>query len=89
MKTVDRLQYLKKNLTPKKIIDATFPVFIKNTPVKSGNARRRTISYDNSIIANYSYATRLDEGWSKQSPQGMVKPTIQAARDYIKKVIGK
>lgn len=46
----------------------------KLTPVKSGNARKRTTLKGNSIQANYPYAQRLDEGWSKQAPKGMTKP---------------
>ncbi len=52
-------------------------VFVKETPVRSGNARRNTKYQKNKkqINANYPYAQRLDEGYSKQSPEGMVKPT--------------
>lgn len=58
--------------------------FFKNkTPVRSGNARSRTQTVDKRIGANYGYAGRLDEGWSKQAPQGMSDPTI----DYFEKQI--
>jgi hypothetical protein len=46
----------------------------KLTPVKSGNARRKTTLQGNTIKANYPYAQRLDEGYSKQAPKGMTKP---------------
>lgn len=49
--------------------------FVKDTPIRSGNARRNTKLRGSTIEANYAYAKRLDEGWSKQSPQGMTKPT--------------
>lgn len=49
--------------------------FVKNTPIRTGNARRNTKRNKDTIVANYPYAKRLDEGYSKQSPQGMVKPT--------------
>lgn len=55
--------------------------FVKATPVRSGNARRRTKLKNNTIEANYPYAKRLDEGYSKQSPEGMSKPT----EDFIQK----
>lgn len=51
--------------------------FIKNTPKRSGNARRNTRLQDNKIIADYAYSQRLDEGYSKQAPEGMTKPTEQ------------
>lgn len=52
-------------------------VFIQNTPIRSGNARRNTSLRNNNktIVANYPYAQRLNEGYSKQSPQGMTTPT--------------
>ena len=50
-------------------------VFVKNTPIRSGNARRSTSLQGKTIKANYNYAKRLDEGYSKQAPDGMVKPT--------------
>ena len=54
--------------------------FVENTPIRSGNARRKTRLQGKTINANYPYAKRLDEGLSKQSPEGMSKPT----EDYIK-----
>lgn len=88
MKTSKRLDYIKKNITSKKLIEAGYPVFVKSTPIKTGNARRHTLKNDQSITADYPYAKRLDQGYSKQSPNGMVSPAIKAMRDYIKKIIG-
>jgi len=51
--------------------------FIKNTPKRSGNARRNTRLQDTKIIADYAYSQRLDEGYSSQAPQGMTQPTEQ------------
>lgn len=50
-------------------------VFVQNTPVRTGNARRNTKRNKDTIVANYPYAKRLDEGYSKQRPEGMTKPT--------------
>lgn len=55
------------------------------TPVRSGNARRRTRLQGSKIKADYNYAVPLDKGWSKQAPQGMSKPTLE----YIKKRIAR
>lgn len=55
--------------------------FVKNTPIRTGNARRKTKLNKDTIEANYPYAQRLDEGYSSQSPKGMTKPT----EDFIKK----
>lgn len=63
--------------------------FVKNTPVRSGNARRNTKLQKDTIIAAYPYAQRLDEGWSKQAPQGMTKPTEDFIRKEIDKIMRK
>jgi hypothetical protein len=86
--TRNRLKYLQKNITAKALIDVGFPIFLKHTPVKSGNAVKHTTKNSSEINANYPYAKRLDEGYSHQSSQGMVKPTIDAMRAYIKKTLG-
>jgi hypothetical protein len=49
--------------------------FIKNTPIRSGNARRSTKLQGKTIKANYAYAQRLEEGYSQQAPNGMIAPT--------------
>lgn len=60
--------------------------FMKSiTPIKSGNARRNTSSNGNVIEANYPYAKRLDEGWSKQNQIGLIDPTIKHLEELIKK----
>ena len=53
-----------------------FEVFLENTPVRTGNARRRTRVTGDTIRAQYQYAAVLDKGSSRQSPQGMIKPTL-------------
>jgi hypothetical protein len=52
-----------------------FKEFVSDTPIRSGNARRKTKLKGQTIVADYPYAKRLDEGYSKQSPDGMTKPT--------------
>lgn len=51
------------------------------TPVRSGNARRNTFRKGDTIKADYAYAQRLDDGYSRQAPNGMTDPTI----DYIQR----
>ncbi len=84
---MDRLNYIKRVLDPKNLVNKAYPVFIGETPVRSGNARNRTKKTANAINANYPYAKRLDDGWSRQSPEGMTKPTIEYLRDYIRKTL--
>lgn len=67
----------KLNNVPKE----AYTEFVSDTPIRSGNARRKTKLKGQTIVADYAYAKRLDEGYSKQSPYGMTKPT----ETFIKK----
>ena len=66
-----------------------YDFFKQTTPIRGGNARRNTRYQESStravINANYDYATRLDNGYSKQAPKGMSKPTIDFLRRTIRK----
>lgn len=73
-------------------MNSTYRYFRRITPKRSGNARSNT-DYDRrnlEIIADYPYAARLDEGWSKQAPKGFTDPTIdeleRLINNYIKRV---
>lgn len=88
LKTVTRIEKLKLGLTGDKLAKVGYPVFLKNTPIDTGNAVRHTFQSGNEIRAEYPYAVRLDDGWSKKKPNGMTKPTIDAIRQYIRKLIG-
>jgi hypothetical protein len=68
----------------------------KLTPVKSGNARKRTTLKGNSIQANYPYAEVLDAGrgnrdgqmrGSTQAPKGMTKPWELWLQKYLDKLM--
>ena len=80
-----RIQQLKKSLNPVHMANGAYKVFYKNTPVRSGNARRNTELRQDEIQARYPYAGRLDEGYSKQSPRGMVEPTIKWLQQFVRK----
>ena len=81
-----RITQLKQNLDPIKMAKAAYKVFYRYTPVKTGNARRNTTVNQNEINAHYPYAQRLDNGYSKQSPTGMTKPTMAWLQSYVKQV---
>lgn len=70
--------------------------FLKNTPIKSGNARANTDLVNNRIEANYPYAQVLDQGrsyrdgqmrGSDQAPRGMSQPTMEFAKKLLAKLI--
>lgn len=75
----------KVNLLPKE----AYAYWKSVTPIKSGNARRRTRLQGNKIKANYDYAVPLDQGKSKQAPNGMVKPTENYIRQRLLKALRK
>lgn len=68
-------------------MNSTYRYFRRITPKRSGNARSNT-DYDRrnlEIIADYPYAARLDEGWSKQAPRGMTEPSFKHLQDQLTK----
>ena len=67
--------------------EAAYAYWRKITPIRSGNARRNTRLAGNTIEARYPYAQALDQGASRQAPQGMSEPTTQYLdREYKKRV---
>jgi len=64
-----------------KVPGEAYTFFRAHTPIKTGNARSRTVLRNDTIVGAYPYAQRLDQGYSKQAPDGMSKPT----EAYIKK----
>ena len=63
-----------------KLPKEAYDVWLKATPKRTGNARRRTRLQGRIIKADYNYAVPLDRGHSRQSPDGMVKPTEKFIR---------
>ena len=66
-----------------------YDVFRANTPVRSGNAFRKTTLRGSTIDANYPYAERLDDGYSQLKPQGMTGPTEKFLQKRITELTGK
>ena len=64
--------------------------FVDLTPVRTGNARSRTRLVNNdTIVADYPYAERLDDGWSRQAPRGMTQPFEAWVRRWVTRVFGR
>lgn len=72
-----------------KLPDEAYDVFYKETPIRTGNARSKTRLRGDTIDANYPYAQRLDDGYSRQSPRGMILPTMQYLRKRLRQIIGR
>lgn len=81
-----RIKQLEQQLDDTVMAQKAYQVFEQNTPELTGNAKRKTILRANVIEANYPYAGRLDDGYSKKKPNGMTEPTIKFLKDYVKKV---
>lgn len=82
--SIDNLQ---RNLP--RAVAQTYKFFVSVTPRDSGNARKKTKLKGNVIEARYAYAKRLDEGYSKKAPQGMVKPTVKFLERLLRRIIRK
>lgn len=91
---IGMLQHVKDKL--KNLPQETFKEFVKVTPVKTGNARRKTKLVNGEVHANYAYAEVLDKGrhmtkrgmrGSEQAPRGMSKPTIEFVRKRVSQIV--
>jgi hypothetical protein len=74
-----------------RVIDQGYQKFYSSTPIRTGNARSRTRldKPNRTINGDYPYASKLDEGYSRQAPQGMSDPTIAFMEKIIDKEIRK
>ena len=72
-----------------KVTKKAFLEFKVKTPVRTGNAKRKTKLKGNTIHAAYPYATNLDKGSSRQAPEGMSKPTSDLITKEIERIFRK
>ena len=79
----------------KDVMADAFETFKESTPEDTGYAKNTATKLKKKkknyyIHAQYPYAKRLDEGWSKKKPKGMTAPTERKIDDlvaqYIKRV---
>lgn len=66
-----------------------YQVWLRATPRRTGNARRRTRLQGDTIRADYDYAVPLDQGHSPQSPRGMSEPTERFIRQHLQRILRK
>jgi len=69
-----------------KIKDFAHQEFQSITPIRTGNARKSTRRTQEGVKADYNYAVRLNDGYSKQAPDGMTKPTVEAIQAYVRRI---
>lgn len=93
----NRLNKVLEVLNDNNITQEAYKKFVDVTPVKTGNAKRKTRKTGNNIEADYQYASVLDKGrhmttrgmrGSDQAPEGMSKPTIEHIRSYVRQKLG-
>ncbi len=87
-----RLNTVLNTLDDNNISREAFKKFREVTPIKTGNAKRKTRLEGNTINADYAYAGVLDKGrhmtrrgmrGSEQAPKGMSEPTLEHVREYV------
>lgn len=66
---------------------AAYNEWVKETPIRTGNARRKTKLNKTTIEAQYPYAQRLDDGYSKQAPKGMSEPVKKFIEREMKRIM--
>jgi len=76
-KLTQRIDNIKQSM--ERLPQEAFQYFVSVTPRDKGNARSKTRLRGTTIVADYPYAQRLNNGWSDQAPDGMTKPT----QDFI------
>lgn len=85
VKTSDKITPSVKRIIKKldDVPEDAYKIFVKETPVADGYARSHTRLEGDTIVADYPYAQRLDEGYSRQAPEGMTKPTIKKVKKIL------
>jgi hypothetical protein len=80
-----RFKEIEQASNPQTMAKLAYDTWVKFTPKDTGNARNKTKLKNTEIHADYPYAVRLDQGWSKQfQGQGMTKPTLAELQKYVK-----
>jgi hypothetical protein len=82
---VKQINRLDRALDPRQLAKEAYGFFKQTTPVDTGRARRNTKLSGDEILAQYPYAVRLDQGYSRQAPDGMTRPTEKFVERYIKR----
>jgi hypothetical protein len=85
--SLNKLKSIKQQVD--RIPQDAYNYFVSITPIDTGNARSKTQLKGKTIEGNYAYAKRLDNGWSRQAPDGMIKPTEKFINERVKKIKGK
>jgi len=84
-----RLKAVLTALNNATVTDVAYKSYVAHTPIRSGNARRKTKKGVNQVVADYPYAQQLQDNSSPQTHgKGIVQPTIDDVRDYVYRTTG-
>jgi len=80
-KAIDKIDEIEPII--ESVVKDALPTMKRNTPIRSGKARRNTKQSGSKLHANYKYASKLDTGYSSQS-ESFSKPTANFIKKEIK-----
>jgi hypothetical protein len=84
-----RLKQVLTALNNATVTDVAYKSYVAHTPIRSGNARRKTKKGVNQVVADYPYAQRLQDNASPQTlGKGIAQPTIDDVRAYVFRTTG-
>ena len=61
----------------------------ERTPVDSGNARNNWERTEDGFKNETPYINRLEDGWSDQAPNGMLRLTVEEAQNIFDNIVKK
>lgn len=70
----------------RQIKDRAHEKFQEVTPIRTGNAKSKTRRIADGVEADYPYADRLNEGYSRQAPKGMTEPTVEEIQNFVRRI---
>lgn len=68
-------------------IKETYDRVVKRTPIDTGNAREHYKINKHDIENDVPYIERLEYGWSKQAPAGMLRVTEREAQTITNQIL--
>jgi hypothetical protein len=83
----NKIDEIKRQLDTKALAKEGARYLKSITPIDKGGARTNTYAAGDEIVADYPYAGRLDDNYSKQTKgQGLIQPTIEYLEQLVTKI---
>ena len=71
------------------LIDEMLIRVVERTPVDSGQAKESWVREDTGFSSYLPYINRLEDGYSDQAPNGMVRITLEESQDIFDMLVKK